>query len=95
MADARAEYGEEIVFTVSRQLIRQFGEGCGRRNLFNMVRFFEVFSHSNMLQTICKIELESAKSSIRVASSMTELPPRKLLEKKLHEAIRLVRARHH
>jgi predicted nuclease of restriction endonuclease-like (RecB) superfamily len=37
--------------------------------------------------------LQLDKSGIRVASYLTELPPRTLLEKKLHDAIRLARAR--
>lgn len=37
--------------------------------------------------------LKLDKSGIRVAEYMTELPPRRLLEKKLHEAIRLARER--
>lgn len=35
--------------------------------------------------------LQLAKSGIRVAEYLTELPPRELLEKKLHEAIRIAR----
>ena len=35
--------------------------------------------------------LQLDKSGIRVAEYMTELPPRRLLKKKLHEAIRLAR----
>jgi len=35
--------------------------------------------------------LQLAKSGIRVAEYLTELPPRKLLEAKLHEAIRIAR----
>jgi len=37
--------------------------------------------------------LQLGKSGIRVAAYMTELPPRDLLQKKLHEAIILARAR--
>jgi hypothetical protein len=37
--------------------------------------------------------LQLGKSGIRVAAYMTELPPRDLLRKKLHEAIILARAR--
>ncbi len=37
--------------------------------------------------------LELEKSGIRVAEYMTELPPRKLLERKLHKAIQLARER--
>lgn len=35
--------------------------------------------------------LELSKSGIRVAQYLTQLPPRKILEEKLHEAIRLAR----
>ena len=37
--------------------------------------------------------LQLGKSGIRVAEYMTELPSRKILEKKLHQAIKLARAR--
>jgi len=37
--------------------------------------------------------LQLSKSGIRVAAYLTELPPRDLLRKKLHEAIRIARAR--
>jgi predicted nuclease of restriction endonuclease-like (RecB) superfamily len=37
--------------------------------------------------------LQLAESGIRVASYLTELPPRPLLQKKFHEAVRLARAR--
>jgi predicted nuclease of restriction endonuclease-like (RecB) superfamily len=37
--------------------------------------------------------LQLAKSGIRVAAYITELPPRELLQKKLHEAVKLARAR--
>ena len=37
--------------------------------------------------------LQLDKSGIRVAAYLTELPPRKLSQRKLHEAILLARAR--
>jgi len=37
--------------------------------------------------------LQLSKSGIRVAAYLTELPPRKLLRKKLHEAIKIAKAR--
>jgi hypothetical protein len=37
--------------------------------------------------------LQLAKSEIRVAQYLTELPPRKVLENKLHDAIRIARER--
>jgi hypothetical protein len=36
--------------------------------------------------------LQLDKSGIRVATYLTELPPQALLEKKLHEAVRLAQA---
>ena len=43
LGNQRAEYGKEIVQSLSAQLMREFGRGFGRRNLFNMIRFAEVF----------------------------------------------------
>ncbi len=39
----RADYGEQIVSALGAQLTAEFGEGFGRRNLFRMIRFAEVF----------------------------------------------------
>jgi hypothetical protein len=41
LAEARAEYGEQIVSTLSRQLTVEYGAGFSRQNLFHMVRFVE------------------------------------------------------
>lgn len=38
----RAGYGEQIEQTLSAQLREEHGEGYGRRNLFNMLRFAEM-----------------------------------------------------
>lgn len=43
LGSRRAEYGKEIVHALSAQLTREFGRGFGRRNLFNMIRFADVF----------------------------------------------------
>jgi hypothetical protein len=42
LKEKRAEYGREIVVTLSRQLVKEFGNGFSRPNLFRMVRFAEV-----------------------------------------------------
>ena len=39
LKEQRAEYGAEIVQSLSAQLAQEFGRGFSRRNLFNMVRF--------------------------------------------------------
>jgi predicted nuclease of restriction endonuclease-like (RecB) superfamily len=43
LKEKRAEYGQEIVAAVGRQLEREFGRGFEKRNLFRMIRFAEVF----------------------------------------------------
>jgi len=44
LKNKRAEYGEEIVYALSTQLIQEYGKGYTRRNLTNMVRFAQVFN---------------------------------------------------
>jgi len=39
----RAEYGQEIVPTLSAQLRPEYSEGFSARNIFRMIRFAEVF----------------------------------------------------
>ena len=175
----RADYGKQIVQTLSGKLKLEYGRGYSRTNLFHMIKFAEVFSDLKIVQTltgqlgwshfvqiialddplkrdfyaeICRIErwstrtlhtkiqgmlyertalskksekliknelttlreedrmtpdlvfrdcaekttehvelLQLETSGIRVAEYLTELPPRPLLEAKLHEAIRLAR----
>lgn len=54
LREERAEYGEEIVQTLSAQLSREFGSGFGRRNLFSMVRFAEVFPDPEIVSTLSR-----------------------------------------
>ena len=53
LKEERAEYGKEIVVTVSRQLMAEFGRGFSRRNLFNMIRFAELFPDFQIVHTLC------------------------------------------
>jgi predicted nuclease of restriction endonuclease-like (RecB) superfamily len=41
--EQRADYGKKIVHALSAQLVVEFGRGFTVRNLFNMIRFAEVF----------------------------------------------------
>jgi len=52
--EKRAEYGEEIVPTLSTQLVPEFGDGFSKRNLFRMVRFAEVFPEENIVVTLSR-----------------------------------------
>jgi predicted nuclease of restriction endonuclease-like (RecB) superfamily len=52
LKEKRAAYGEEIVPTLSAQLAKEFGAGFSRRNLFNMVKFAELFPKFKIVQTL-------------------------------------------
>ena len=43
LGETRAQYGQEIVSTLSRQLSADYGAGFSRQNLFHMVRFAEAW----------------------------------------------------
>jgi hypothetical protein len=48
----RAEYGAEIVATLSRQLEAEFGRGFAEKNLRRMVQFAEAFPDHAILQSV-------------------------------------------
>lgn len=50
----RAEYGEQIVATLSKQLAAEYGRGFSRQNLFRMVRFAEVFPEEQIVSTLSR-----------------------------------------
>jgi predicted nuclease of restriction endonuclease-like (RecB) superfamily len=50
----RAEYGEEILSTVSKELTREFGQGYSTPNLSRMIRFVEVFPDSEIVSALSK-----------------------------------------
>jgi hypothetical protein len=52
LKEKRAGYVEEIVSTVSAQLVPEFGEGFSKRNLFRMIRFAEVFPTEQIVSTL-------------------------------------------
>jgi hypothetical protein len=52
LREKRAEYGTEIVASLARQLEEEFGRGFSRSNLFNMVRFAEIFPDLEIVQAL-------------------------------------------
>ncbi len=52
LKEKRAEYGEEIVPTLSAQLVPEFGEGFSKRNLWHMLRFAEVFPDERIVNAL-------------------------------------------
>ncbi|HEU4562733.1 MAG TPA: PDDEXK nuclease domain-containing protein [Longimicrobium sp.] len=52
LREERAEYGALIIEALATELRAEFGRGFGRRNLFNMVRFAEVFPDLDVVQSL-------------------------------------------
>jgi len=52
LGQKRAEYGALIIEDLSRELQAEFGRGFGRRNLFHMVRFAEVFPDPEIVRSL-------------------------------------------
>lgn len=48
----RADYGKQVIATLSKLLNAQFGRGWSKRNLEQMVRFSETFSDFEITQTL-------------------------------------------
>lgn len=52
LKEKRAEYGEEILPTLSAQLVPDFGAGFALRNLRRMIQFSEVFPDPKIVSTL-------------------------------------------
>lgn len=48
----RAEYGEEILPTLSAKLTPDYGEGFGKRNLLRMIKFAGAFTDERIVSTL-------------------------------------------
>ncbi|MCX5790246.1 MAG: PDDEXK nuclease domain-containing protein, partial [Elusimicrobia bacterium] len=53
LSEKRAEYGENIFQTLSRELVKEDGIGFSEANLHDMARFAEVFPDPQILHTLC------------------------------------------
>ena len=52
LGQARAEYGEQIVATLSRQLVSEYGRGFEEKNLRRMMQFAEAFPDEAIVATL-------------------------------------------
>ena len=52
LKEKRADYGEEILHTLSAKLVSEFGRGFSERNLANMVRCAEAFPDPKILHAL-------------------------------------------
>src|SRR4030067_2773878 len=78
----RAKYGEEIIATLSQELIKEYGQGFNYSALTRMVRFAEIFPDSEIVATLSQ-----------QLSWSPELSPRKVLEEKLYKTVEHIRHR--
>jgi hypothetical protein len=54
LKEKRADYGEQIVATLSQQLTEEFGEGFAEKNLRRMVQFAEAFPDEQIVVTLSR-----------------------------------------
>ena len=59
LGQERADYGKRIVQILSEKLATEYGRGFTRTNLFNMIRFAEVFPERDCPRTEWTIELDT------------------------------------
>jgi predicted nuclease of restriction endonuclease-like (RecB) superfamily len=52
LKEKRAEYGEQIVSAVSRELAAEFGQGFSEKNLRHMIRFAEAFPDEEIVSAL-------------------------------------------
>ena len=50
----RAEYGKQIVITLSAQLSVEYGKGWGEKHLRHCIRFAEIFPDEQIVYTLCR-----------------------------------------
>ena len=95
LAGERAAYGEQIVSALSRQLEADYGRGFSSKNLRHMLRFAEAVLDAAIVSAARRqLSWTHFRTLIyHVAEYLTALPPKELLQAKLHEAIARSRAR--
>ena len=53
LGDNKPEYGKSVIQHLSQELVQEYGRGYSQRNLFNMVKLYEVFDDEKILHTLC------------------------------------------
>jgi predicted nuclease of restriction endonuclease-like (RecB) superfamily len=54
LQNTRAEYGKQIVATLSRQLTMEYGKGWGEKQLRHCMRFADAFPDEQIVYTLCR-----------------------------------------
>ena len=53
LSNNKPEYGKSVIQNLSQELVFEYGRGYSQRNLFNMVKLYEVFGDEKILHTLC------------------------------------------
>ncbi len=53
LQNQRAEYGKEIISTLSKQLTAEYGNGWSKRQLHHCVQFADVYPDKEIVHTLC------------------------------------------
>lgn len=54
LKDERAEYGKEIVNSLSKQLVERYGNGYSTKNIRHMMKFYEIFGDIEIVSTLSR-----------------------------------------
>lgn len=65
----RAEYGKQVIQSLSEQLTQLYGRGWGKRHLWNCLRFAEQFPDLAIVHTVCA---QLSWSHLRLLSAMDD-----------------------
>jgi len=69
--NSRADYGKEIIQTLSLKLSKEFGKGYTKRNLENMIRFSKIFSDFEIVHSLsAKLTWTHFKTIIYIDDSL-------------------------
>ena len=52
LKNSRADYGKEIISTLSKQLTKEYDKGYTKRNLENMIKFTQVFDDIKIVHSL-------------------------------------------
>ncbi len=74
--ETRADYGERIVATVSRQLVAEYGKGFAEKSVRRMIQFAEVFPEEQIVATLSQ--------HLSWSHFVEILPLKKLLEREFY-----------
>lgn len=86
LGSEHADYGEQIVVTLSRQLVMDYGRGYSEKNLRRMVQFAEAFSGEEIIVTLsrqlswCHFSAHATMSEIEIRCPKSHGVRRKLKE---------------